>query len=187
MKLILASASPRRADLLRGAGIRFDVDPAGIPEERGAGETPMAYVKRLSEEKAAAVAARHPEAVVLAADTSVSLDGACLEKPGSAREAEEMLRRLSGRTHEVLTGFTVRTAGTVVTDVVVTRVTFRELDPEEIIAYVKGGEPMDKAGGYGIQAGAAHMVERIDGSYTNVVGLPLAETVRILRDVGVEA
>lgn len=183
MRLILASSSPRRLELLRAAGIGFEVMAPGLEEVLVAGEGPEAAVRRLAEEKARAVMGRVAgEAVVLAADTAVVLEGRMLGKPGSVEEAGEMLRSLSGRTHEVMTGFALGRGGRVRSAVCVTRVAFRVLGEEEIGAYVATGEPMDKAGGYGIQSGAAHMVRSVWGSYTNVVGLPVAEVVEGLRE-----
>lgn len=181
MKLILASASPRRAELLASAGVAFEVDPADVDETIRAGEAPEDYVRRLSEDKARAVAERHPVSTVLAADTAVVLDGEILGKPADAKEAAEMLRCLSGRAHDVMTGFCIVDPERIATDICRTRVVFRELSGGEIADYVAGSDPMDKAGSYGIQSGAAHMVRSVDGSYTNVVGLPLAEVVERLR------
>lgn len=180
-RIVLASVSPRRAELLASAGVGFDVDAADVDESIRPGELPEPYVRRLAEAKSRAVAERHPESTVLAADTVVVLEGECLGKPRDAGEAAEMLRRLSGQVHEVLTGFTLRKAGRADTGVCRTRVAFRDLTEAEISAYVESGEPMDKAGAYGIQSGAAHMVRRVEGSYSNVVGLPLAEVVESLR------
>jgi len=187
--IVLASASPRRAELLRSAGIDAQVVPSGIVESVRPGEPPEAYVRRLAGAKARDVASRTSARFYLGADTVVVLDGAILEKPADSAEAAAMLLRLSGRVHEVITGFEVfdRTAGRGVGGVVSTEVWFRPLRAPEIAAYVATGEPLDKAGGYGIQEGAASMVERIVGSYTNVVGLPLAEVVEALVRCGAVA
>ncbi|MGA0332923.1 MAG: Maf family protein [Kiritimatiellia bacterium] len=183
MKLILASASPRRAELLQSAGIEFEVCPAEVDEGSGPGESPEDLVCRLSREKAEAVGARFPDAVVLAADTVVVFDEKIYGKPSSAGEAAAMLADLSGDMHEVMTGFTLLRPGRPpFTDRVTTLVSFRELSEAEIRNYVASGEPMDKAGAYGIQGGAAGFVSRIEGSYSNVVGLPLAEVIQQLRD-----
>ncbi|MDF3130913.1 Maf family protein [Kiritimatiellaeota bacterium B1221] len=181
MKLILASASPRRAELLRSAGIRFEALAAEVDETPLPREEPEALVCRLSRSKAEAVAALHPDAAVLAADTVVVFDEEIFGKPGTAEEAVDMLEQLSGDQHEVMTGFTLLRPGSdAICELVVTEVTFRELGKAEIQSYVDSGEPMDKAGAYGIQAGAAGFVSRIEGSYTNVVGLPLAEVVGLI-------
>lgn len=180
MGLILASASPRRRELLASAGLEFAVVVPEIDETPLPGETPRDTVLRLAREKASAIAARHPQARVLAADTTVVLDGRMLEKPKDTDEARRMLRSLSGRTHEVLTAYALWQNDTLHSDVCTTRVTFRALTDTEIETYIATGEPMDKAGAYGIQSGAAHMVRSLEGSYTNVVGLPLAEIMVML-------
>jgi septum formation protein len=190
MTLILASASPRRADLLRAAGFAFEVKPAHVDERVTAGETPAAYVARLAAEKAEAVAAQAPGRVVLAADTTVVIDEAILGKPEDARSAGAMLRRLSGRTHEVLTGVCLvagRAGGPAPVQALVARtsVTFAALGPAEIDWYVGTGEPMDKAGGYAIQGLGSRFVTEVCGSYTNVVGLPVAEVHGLCRAAGI--
>lgn len=179
--IVLASASPRRRELLASAGISCLVNPAHIPEVRQPGEAPEAYGTRLASEKAAAVAPRHPDHIVLAADTLVVLNGEVLEKPADAADAVRKLSALSGRTHEVLTAVCLRLGAESRSFLCRTEVDFRVLDKAEILRYVATGEPMDKAGGYGIQAGAAHMVRAIRGSYSNVVGLPMAEVIEALR------
>ena len=186
-RLVLASASPRRADLLRSVMLEFDVIPADIDETVQAGEAPSHYVARLSQEKAATVADRiSGAAVVVAADTTVDVDGSILEKPSDDADAHRMLRLLSGRTHLVHTGVTVswfpetRARGTT-TRVVETEVRFVELTDRAIDWYVSTGEHVGKAGAYGIQAAAGAFVERIDGSVTNVIGLPLAETLAMIE------
>lgn len=183
--LILASASPRRRALLAAAGYSFDVVTSDIDERPWPREKPASYALRNASEKARAVAARHPSATVLAADTIVVLDDHILEKPTDAAHAAEMLRRLSGREHEVMTGVCVwRPNGGGFrerAEVVRTRVWFRALSESDIAEYIATGEPMDKAGAYAIQGGAARFVERIDGPYDNVVGLPM-EAVRRLID-----
>ena len=180
MRLILASASPRRRQLLADAGVTFEVMPAEIDESLLPSESPAAAVERLGCAKAAAVSAHCPGDRVLAADTAVVLDEMFLGKPADAAEAVSMLTRLSGREHEVMTGYALQGPGESVSGLCRTRVRFRELSAEEIRAYTATGEPMDKAGAYGIQAGAAHMVLAITGSYTNVVGLPMAEIMMLL-------
>ena len=185
-RLVLASASPRRSELLRSVGLEFDVLPADIDESVRAGETPSEYVARLSREKAAAIAERiDGEAVIVAADTTVDVDGQILEKPVDDDDARRMLRLLSGRAHLVHTGVTVawfpetRARGTE-TCVVETVVRFVELSDQSIDWYLSTGEHVGKAGAYGIQGAAGAFVERVDGSVSNVIGLPLAETLDLL-------
>jgi len=172
--LVLASASPRRRELLEAAGFAFDVAAADVDETPHAGETARAYVARLAEAKASVVLAARPEALVLGADTTVVVDGGILGKPGDADEAAAMLARLQGRAHEVLTGVALLGRHWQRVAVASTAVWFAPMSPAEIAAYVATGEPMDKAGAYGIQGWAARYVTRIDGSYSNVVGLPVA-------------
>jgi septum formation protein len=173
--LVLASASPRRAELLRTAGIRFEVVAADVDERQHDGEDAEAYVRRLATAKATHVAAAHRGRPVLGADTTVVVDGEVLGKPRDAAEAASMLRRLSGRSHNVLTGVCLIGAdGRTEAAVASTTVEFRPLTAAEIATYVASGEPMDKAGAYAIQGGAGPFVTRIDGDYDNVVGLPVA-------------
>jgi septum formation protein len=179
--LILASASPRRAELLRNAGISFTVDPAHIAEEPSPGESPLAYAQRLARDKALAVLARHPEVTVLGADTVVVVDEHLLEKPTDAADAARMLRLLSGRKHEVITGVCVANSGFQQTEAEVTQVTFVPLSEEEIAFYVGTGEPMDKAGAYAIQGIASRWAQQIIGCYFNVVGLPVPRVYRLLH------
>lgn len=186
-RLVLASASPRRRDLLARARYAFETVPAQLDERRGAEETAEAYVARLALEKASSVAARlaaDGDRIVLGADTVVVLDGDILGKPRNAGDARRMLRRLSGRSHDVLTGVAVVRGDARRRAVERTRVTLAALDDATIDWYVATGEPDDKAGAYGAQGIAARFVERIDGSYTNVVGLPLVLVGRLLREVG---
>ena len=183
-RLILASASPRRSELLRNAGIGFEVDPADIREEPVADERPIDYAQRLARDKARAVFARHPDAIVLGADTVVVVDEHLLEKPANAEDAARMIRLLSGRTHEVITGVCLLAADFERTEAEVTRVTFVRMSELEIREYVASGEPMDKAGAYGIQGVASRWVERIEGDYFNVVGLPVARVYRMLKEAG---
>lgn len=180
--LILASASPRRAELLRNAGIPFAVDPSHVLEQPIASERPDAYVQRLARDKALAVFARHHKDAVLGADTVVVVDDHLLEKPTDAEDAARMLRLLSGRTHRVISGVSVVAPGFERTEAELTQVTFVEISAEEIDDYVRSGEPMDKAGAYGIQGMASRWVSKIDGCYFNVVGLPVARVYRLLRD-----
>ena len=173
-RLVLASASPRRAELLTAAGFAFDVDPVDVDESRLHGEPPTTYVDRVARLKASTSARRHPQRIVVAADTVVVLGDSVLGKPRDELDAREMLGQLSGRSHEVMTGIAVAAAGRVRTHVERTTVWFRTLSAAEIEWYAASGEPMDKAGGYAIQGLAARFIPRIDGSYSNVVGLPLA-------------
>jgi septum formation protein len=184
--IVLASASPRRAELLTSAGISFTVVPSVVAEDRRPDEAPAALVLRLARAKAREVAERAGGRFVLGADTMVVLDGDVLGKPRDRGEAEQTLGRLSGRVHEVMTGFEVydRERGHALGEVVTTRVEFKALQPEEIRAYAATGCPLDAAGAYGIQGRAAYMVRRVEGSYTNVVGLPLCEVVEALLRAG---
>jgi septum formation protein len=185
--LVLASASPRRRELLARVGYRFQVHPAHIPEDPLPGEDPVVYVTRLAREKAEAVFrelnghATPPKLpqdeqsmVVLGADTTVTLDNAILGKPEDAADAARILRLLSGRTHRVITGVALVTAKGIEVAAEVTAVRFLTLSDEDIAEYIATGEPMDKAGAYGIQGRAARWIPRIEGCYFNVVGLPLA-------------
>lgn len=186
MELILASQSPRRRELLERLGLTFTVQVADIDETMDPAKLPFDEVARLSRDKAAAVAVHAPEtAVVVAADTVVVLEDRVLGKPHSEREAAEMLRSLSGRPHQVMTGMTVRRGSHVESDTVVTDVHFRSLSEEEIAAYIATGEPMDKAGAYGIQGLASIFVDRLAGDYYNVMGLPLCRLCAMLRKAGV--
>lgn len=184
MRLILASASPRRADLLRAAGFSFDVRPAHVDESVLQGEDPLTHVSRLAATKAAAAATAAADEVVLGADTVVVVDGDILGKPQHDEDARRMLRRISGRAHEVITGVCLQQAGRRATGTASTVVHFSPLTEEDLAWYVASGEPHDKAGAYGIQGLASRFVERIDGSYANVVGLPVALVARLLRDLG---
>ena len=194
VRLVLASASPRRSELLRSVGLEFGVIPADIDESVLPGEMPAVYVARLSADKAATVAERvGPGAIVVAADTTVDVDGQILEKPLDDADARRMLELLSGRTHLVHTAVTVlstslsfgvgseragtRTGSTVVVE---TAVEFVELTPAMVEWYVTTGEPFGKAGGYAIQGAGGALVRRLDGSVTNVIGLPLAETLDLI-------
>jgi len=189
MKLILASSSPRRAELLRGAGITFEVYAPKVEEIRLPNEPVEKMVARFAEAKARAVAESVGEknrTIIVGADTAVELDGAIFGKPRDAVDAREMLSYLSGRTHYVLSGiFTLRLPdGATRSAVERTAVTFAPLDPNEIEAYVTSGEPFDKAGGYAVQGRAGRYIPRIDGCYFNVVGLPLARLHALLAELG---
>jgi septum formation protein len=180
MVLVLASQSPRRAGILRQAGIPFTVRAAPVDETPLTGEKPEDYVRRLAEQKALAVEAA-PAETVLGADTTVVIDGRMLAKPEDAADARRMLGTLSGRCHEVLTGICLRRGSSLVCDWAATRVWFSSMTADEIDAYVASGEPADKAGAYAIQGLASKYIERIDGCYFNVVGLPVALVYRYLR------
>ena len=184
MRLILASASPRRADLLAAAGFAFDVVPVELDERVLSSERPAEYVSRLALAKAREVARRNPGTPVLGADTAVVIGDRILGKPADAADAAEMLRMLSGRTHEVLTGVAICLDGREACAVAGTRVRFLQLEPDEITWYVASGEPYGKAGAYAVQGLASRFIENIDGSYSNVVGLPVAVTYRLLQQVG---
>jgi septum formation protein len=177
--VILASASPRRADLLKAAGVTFEVRAVDVVERPFDGEAAADYVLRVAADKATACLATS-DAVVLAADTVVVVDGRILGKPVDDADADRMLRLLSGRGHHVLTGVAVRRGGAVSVEVDSTAVTFAPLSDADIAWYVASGEPRDKAGAYAVQGLASRFVERIDGSYSNVVGLPVALACRML-------
>jgi septum formation protein len=179
-RLVLASSSPRRSELLRTVGLEFDVRPADIDESVQDGESPTSYVHRLSVEKAAAIHPA-PDTVVVAADTTVEVDGEILGKPIDDADARRMLELLSGRSHRVHTGVTVRSGERAETRVITTSVTFAELTADTVEWYVGTGESTDKAGGYAMQGAGAALVSRIDGSVSNVIGLPLVETLEMLR------
>jgi septum formation protein len=182
-EFILASASPRREQLLRQLGLNFTVDPSGSPEEAGPGLEPHDLARSLSLEKARTAATRHPGAVIIAADTFGVFEDHVLGKPHDAKEAREMLALLCGRWHSVITGFTVldTESSKCVTESVETLVYLKNLSAAEIGAYVRTGEPLDKAGAYAIQGLGAAIVERIEGDFYNVVGLPLFALCRVLE------
>jgi septum formation protein len=178
--LVLASASPRRQELLRSAGISFEVQPADIAEDILPGETAKNCAERLAREKALAVAGERPQACVLGADTVVTIDGRILGKPSDADDAARMLRLLSGRQHQVITGVCLVVRGQASVASETTLVTMSEITDTEIADYVATGEPMDKAGAYAIQGIASRWIPRIEGDYSNVVGLPVALVWRML-------
>ncbi len=184
-RLILASASPRRTDMLRLLGLDFDVEPSLVGEDLRQGETPREQVLRLAEAKALAVANHHPDAWVLGADTVVAIAGELLGKPGSVAEAREMLDKLSGQEHEVFTGFSIvrLQAGIRLREAVASTVLFRGITREERDWYAAQDEPYDKAGAYAVQGMGAFFIREIRGSYTNVVGLPLCEVIDALKRV----
>ncbi len=185
-KIILASKSPRRHDLLRQAGLSFSVIPSGIDESAVPLAAPERYVRVLAEAKAGDVSEKNPRRWVIGADTIVVAGDAILGKPGSAEEAREMLQRLGGRSHRVMTGYCIHRKGLerFFSETVVTRVWFKDLTDEEIEWYIRTGEPFGKAGSYAIQGIGVRLVTRIDGSYTNVVGLPVCEVMARLAGEG---
>lgn len=178
--LVLASQSPRRAEILRNAGIPFLVRAASVDESFRENESPIDYVERLAQEKASAVAAAADE-IVLGADTTVVIDGEMLGKPADAADALRMLAKLAGRRHEVITGICLRRGEELIRDSAVTEVWFAAMTDGEIADYAASGEPLDKAGAYAIQGLASKFVEKINGCYFNVVGLPIAAVHTHLR------
>ena len=187
-RFILASSSPRRRELLASIGLEFDVVPSNIPEVRGDDESPEEYVARLSREKAAVVAKQHPSRWIIAADTTVLLGDAMLEKPLDGEDAKRMLATIAGRTHIVYTGVTLQNVerGHHETRVATSEVRMLPLDGRDIAWYVATGEPLDKAGAYAVQGIGAMFIDSIHGSYTNVVGLPLATLFQMLRKAGLD-
>ena len=188
-KIVLASASPRRQELLSSVGIRFTVEPSNVDEEPIVDESPQEHVSRLASAKAREVAGRvnqTDEVWVLGADTIVIIDGELLGKPEGRVEALHMLKKLSGRTHKVITGYSIYNPSKdeEIKRAVETTVKFKDLTDDEITGYVASGEPMDKAGAYAIQGLGAFMVEEIKGSYSNVVGLPICQVVNDLEEAG---
>lgn len=185
--LVLASASPRRRELLTRLGLRFDVCPSDVDESQKPGEDPVAYVLRLAEQKARAASTPHARCAVLGSDTTVVLDGEVLNKPSDLAESERMLRALRGREHVVHTAvaLVLRPEGEARRVCVSTRVRFRDFSDQTLAAYVQSGEGLDKAGAYGIQDLGAALVSEVHGSYSAVVGLPAAETIALLEDMGV--
>jgi septum formation protein len=183
-EVLLASASPRRRDLLANLGVTFRVVVSGEAEDSPERD-PARLAGELAALKAGAVARAHPDAVVIAADTVVALDGELLGKPGDEAENRAFIARLSGQTHQVYTGVTVISGGRTAGGVERTDVTFRELTDAEAAHYARTGEGLDKAGGYGIQGVGMALVARVDGDYSNVVGFPLGQVIRLLRGAGV--
>jgi nucleoside triphosphate pyrophosphatase len=184
MMLVLASASPRRQELLRSAGIAFEVQPANIAEEPQSGESAKHCAERLAREKALAVARQRQEDIVLGADTIVVVDRRILAKPSDAEDATRMLRLLSGRQHQVVTGVCLVVNGQPSVASETTIVTVSDITDQEIADYIASAEPMDKAGAYAIQGIASRWIPRIEGDYSNVVGLPVALVWRMLREAG---
>lgn len=188
-ELILASASPRRQQFLRELGIDFSIEVAEIDESCNSGEKPERVVTRLAYEKAACIASQFPNVYVLAADTVVVIDDEILGKPKNSKDAEAMLKRLSGRWHEVWSAFSIQKSSDslYVQQAVRTRVLFRGISDDLCRAYVLTGEPLDKAGSYGLQGRGGFLVEEIKGSYSNVIGLPLAQVIDIMLQYGIIA
>lgn len=188
-RLILASNSPRRRDLLKQAGLTFSVIPSEVDEHKMTMSDPDVFVRTLAETKALNIAEKHPSSWVIGADTIVVIENQILGKPDSAEAARDMLKRLSGNTHQVFTGYCVccKRKARLFTDAEKTDVCFKSLSDAEIEWYIQTGEPFDKAGGYGIQGIGAVLVKSIKGSYTNVVGLPVCEVVDVLIKEGVIA
>ncbi|HEY3830816.1 MAG TPA: Maf family protein [Acidimicrobiia bacterium] len=185
-QLVLASQSPRRADLLHSIGLTFEIVPADIDESRHRDEPAVEYVERLAREKAERIVARHPDAIVLAADTCVAIDDDVLGKPVDHDEARVMLQRLSGRDHLVHTGVAIAAHDRIESGVATTAVFFNDLDAATIDWYLTTGEALDKAGGYAMQSFGGVFVLAIDGSPSNVVGLPLHLVAALARDLGVD-
>jgi septum formation protein len=186
LRVVLASSSPRRRELLNLIGIAHEVHPANIDETRRPRESPRVHAERLAREKASVVAGRYPDAITIAADTIVVIDRKVLGKPVDSKEAARMLGLLSGRKHAVITAVAVARGGQLKSAVEEVGVKFRRLSAAEIEEYIATGEPMDKAGAYGIQGFGATIVERVEGDYFAVMGLPLVRLVRLLGDVGVK-
>jgi len=186
-RLILASKSPRRRYLLEQAGLEFSVIPSNLDEDSIPLSSPESYVRRLAEAKAKDISQRYPDRWVIGADTIVFIDNTMLGKPGSQLEARRMLRRLSGKTHQVFTGYCIccEASGRLFSETIKTDVCFKELTESQIDWYINSGEPFDKAGAYAIQGIGTFLVKRIHGSYTNVIGLPVCEVLEFLINEGV--
>lgn len=186
-KIVLASASPRRNELLRNIGLRFVIDASEYEEDMDLPLPPRALARHLSREKARAVAARHRDALVIAADTFIVFRGKILGKPHTGLEAMKMLKMLNGKAHTVITGFTVMDTGSgkTVSGAAESRVWFRKLGPPELRAYVESGEPLDKAGAYAIQGLGSAIVKKIEGDFFNIVGLPVSMLVECLKKFGI--
>jgi septum formation protein len=183
-KIILASESPRRRELLASLGLDFDIIVSGVEEDRLEKETPEQHAIRLAIEKATSVSEQYPDAVVIGADTIVIIDNEILGKPADEKHALQMLRKLSGRTHQVITGFAIlKNTKVLVHTCIRSFVTFKVLSEEELNWYVQTVEPYDKAGAYAVQGIGAFFIKKIEGSFTNVIGLPLAEIVEALRKI----
>jgi septum formation protein len=184
-RIILASASPRRKELLEKIGLKFEVEPSDYAEDMRSGLSPDELARAISLGKARAVARKHKNAIVIAADTFIVFRGKIMGKPGTETEARKMLMGLRGKPHSVITGFTIMDTDKVLTKSVETVVYIKNLTPEEVDAYVKSGEPLDKAGAYAIQGLGSVIVERIEGDYFNVIGLPLSALAEGLKEFGI--
>jgi septum formation protein len=188
IKVILASASPRRRQLLRAANIEFEVVESLMPEQHIAGEPPRDYALRMARDKATAVSSRHPDAIVIGADTIVVCENQILEKPADIADARRMLAMLSGRTHTVVTAFALARSGKILeSSPVESQVTFRRLTDAEITDYIATDEPFDKAGAYGIQGVGGGFISHVEGSRDNVMGLPTEQVVAALARFGVKS
>lgn len=185
-KIILASKSPRRRNVLEQIGLKFTVQVSDFDEASITFKTPVEMVEKLSLEKAKIIAKRNPDAVIIGADTTIVCKGEIIGKPKSIKDAVRILKLLSGNIHTVITGFTIISGNKSITKHVTSKVKFKKLSEAEIKAYVATGEPMDKAGGYGIQDKAGVLIESVNGDYFNVVGLPIAVVSEVLKDFGVE-
>jgi septum formation protein len=185
-KVVLASSSPRRSELLNLIGIAHEVRPANLDESMRPRETPRRHAERLARDKASAVAMRDPDLITIAADTIVVIDRKVLGKPADKEEAARMLAMLSGKEHTVITAVAVSRGKKLRSAIEEVKVKFRRLREDEIEAYIATGEPMDKAGAYGIQGYGATIVERVEGDYFAVMGLPLVRLIGLMRDVGVQ-
>lgn len=187
-KIVLASSSPRRKDLLNLIGLDFQTDKCECAEKLDTKLRPLALARRISREKALSVAYKHKNSIIISADTFIEFKGKILGKPHTAPAAGKMLRLLSGNTHKVITGFTVLDTANnkMVSKSVATLVSFRKLDPKQIKAYIKSEEPLDKAGAYAIQGLGALLIEKISGDYYNVIGLPIGKLAEILQKFGVD-
>ncbi|MEN6422783.1 MAG: Maf family protein [Smithella sp.] len=184
VSFILASASPRRREILKSVGLNFKIIPAHVNEDYLAGESPARHVRRLSLDKATVVAEKNQNSWVLGADTIVVIDGRILGKPANQAQAANMLKKLSGREHKVFTGFTIVrvSSGICTTKVIQSAVRFKTISSDEMNWYIACDEPYDKAGGYAIQGRGAYFIRSIRGSYTNVIGLPLCEVLETLKE-----
>lgn len=187
-KIILASGSPRRKQILEQVGLNFTVEVSDYEEKSIPGVSPSEFVETLSLEKANVVAKNHNDAIIIGADTIVVLDNQILGKPKTKQDAREMLKKLSGNTHSVFTGFTIidTVNKRTITNHVETKIRFKNLSEEEIRAYIETGEPMDKAGAYGVQDKGALFVEHIEGDYSSVMGLPIVKIFEILKELGID-
>ena len=185
-KIDLASKSPRRKELLKQIGLNFTVDISEIDERRFSHSSPLNLVKNLAKAKARIISKKHKDAIIIAADTLVVLNKEIIGKPKSKRDAMQMLKKLNGKTHLVITGFTILDSKKEITEIVKTKVKFKKMTKKEIDDYVKTGEPLDKAGGYGIQGKGAIFIEGIKGDFFNVVGLPIYALSKALERSGVD-